>query len=108
MEGTFLGIVTSYPKIFNTASATPKHKESDKVKKFQDWTLSNFIDVAYEVGLIKLDVKKFSHVVRDFKNFIHPYEQMLSSFHPYKNTALICLQVLKASFIHIAEYRREH
>lgn len=106
MEGILLGEAASYPKIFNSASSAPKDKNS-KVKKFQDWTLSNFIDVAYEIGLIKLDVKKFSHVVRDFRNFIHPYEQMVSRFHPDKNTALICLQVLKASIIQIAEYRKK-
>lgn len=106
MEGILLGEATSYPKNFNSASSAPKDKNS-KVKNFQDWTLSNFIDVAYEIGLIKLDVKKFSHVVRDFRNFIHPYEQMVSRFHTDKNTALICLQVLKASIIQIAEYRKK-
>ncbi len=105
MEGILLGEATSYPK---TLTALHLHlKTNSKVKNFQDWTLSNFIDVAYEIGLIKLDVKKFSHVVRDFRNFIHPYEQMVSRFHPDKNTALICLQVLKASIIQIAEYRKK-
>ena len=107
MEGILLGEATSYPKTFNSASSAPKDKNS-KVRNFQDWTLSNFIDVAYEIGLIKLDVKKFSHIVRDFRNFIHPYEQMVSRFHPDKNTALICLQVLKASIIQIAEFRKKH
>ena len=83
MEGILLGEATSYPKTFNSASSAPKDKNS-KVRNFQGWTLSNFIEVAYEIGLIKLDVKKFSHIVRDFRNYIHPYEQMVSRFHPDK------------------------
>jgi len=49
--------------------------------------------------LLRLDVKKFSHVMRDFRNYIHPYEQMASKFNPDKHTAEICLQVLRAAIV---------
>lgn len=96
LEGILLGTASKYPKEFNQSKSSPKDKEG-KVKSFPEWTLSNFIDVASEIGLIKEDVKKFSHALRDFRNYIHPYEQVSSRFNPNEQTAKICFQVLKAA-----------
>jgi hypothetical protein len=96
LEGVLLGLATQYPKHFNTARASPKDG-GGKVRQFQDWSLSNFIDVARELTLIQHDTQKFSHSLRDFRNYIHPFEQMASGFTPRENTAKICLQVLKAA-----------
>lgn len=107
LEGILLGIASSCSnsKQFNQAQSAPKDSDG-KVKKFQDWTLNNFIDVSFEIGFIKRDVAKFSHVVREFRNYIHPHSQMLAKFNPDKNTALICFQVLKAAISQIGEYRK--
>lgn len=105
MEGILLGIASSYPRMFNQAQCTPKDKNG-AVKKFPDWTLNNYIDVAAEIGFLKQDVKKFSHAVRDFRNYIHPYSQMATQFFPDKQTAIICFQVLKAAINQIGEYRK--
>ena len=99
LEGILLNVALRNPAAFNQAQSSPKHKETQKVKPFQDWTLANLIDVSHEVGLLRLDVKKFSHVMRDFRNYIHPYEQMASRFDPDKHTAEICLQVLRAAVV---------
>ena len=106
MEGILLGMATTYPQQFNQAPSAPKDKDTGKVRTFPNWTLNNYIDVAFEVGLLKQDVKKFSHVVRDFRNYIHPYEQMSSQFCPDKQTALICFQVLKAAISQIGTFRK--
>lgn len=106
MEGILLGVASAYPRQFNQAQCAPKDIETSKVRKFPDWTLNNFIDAAAEIGVLKHDVKKFSHVVRDFRNYIHPYSQMMSQFNPDKQTALICLQVLKAAISQINEYKK--
>lgn len=100
LEGVLLGIALKKPKEFNTASSAPKDKER-KVKKLHEWTLNNLIDTAYELGLLKEDVKKFSHSLRDFRNYIHPYEQMSSGFNPDKHTAKISWQVLKAAIFQL-------
>lgn len=105
MEGILLGIASLYPRQFNQAQCAPKDK-SGTVKKFQEWTLNNYIDVAAEIGFLKQDVKKFSHVVRDFRNYIHPYSQMATQFFPDKQTAIICFQVLKAAINQIGDYRK--
>lgn len=103
MEGLLLTMATKYPKEYNQANAAPKDTEG-KVKKMPDWTLNNFIDVSTEIGVLKQDVKKFSHVVRDFRNYIHPYSQRCSGFSPDKDTALICFQVLKATLNQMEKY----
>ena len=97
LEGLLLGVALKNMKEFNQSSASPKDKETGKVLPFQDWTLSNLIDVAYSVGKLGLDVRKFSHSLRDFRNYIHPYLQMSSGFSPDIDTAKISWQVLQAA-----------
>lgn len=102
LEGILLGVASDHPEQFNSATSSPKDKNG-KVRVFQDWTLSSFIDVARELGLIQLDTHKFSHALRHFRNYIHPFEQMSSGFTPRQHTAKICLQVLKAAINEINE-----
>ena len=102
LEGVLLGVALKYPKEFNQTKSSPKDEEG-KVRQYPDWTLSNFIDVAYEVGLLAEDVKKYSHTLRDFRNYIHPYQQMNSRFNPDKHTAKISWQVLKAALFQLSK-----
>ena len=104
MEGILLGVVLKYPDTFNKCNSAPIDNITQKVKKFNNWTLNDFINSAYELRIINEDVKKFSHVVREFRNYIHPYQQLQSQFRPTKDTALICLQVLKALISQLEEY----
>ena len=99
LEGILLSVALKNPAEFNRATGSPKQKDSGKVKPFHEWTLANLIDVAHEVGVLRLDVKKFGHAVRDFRNYIHPYEQMASQFTPDQHTAQICVQVLRAAVV---------
>ena len=89
LEGILLGIAEGRPELF-------KGKFKGE-KKLHDRTLAELIDAAYDAELLKLDVKRFSHVLRDFRNYIHPYQQMVANFTPTEDTAKICLQVLKAA-----------
>ena len=104
LEGLLLATACAQPKEFTQAPNSPKD-QMGKVRPFQDWKLSQFIDVAYEVGCLSLDVKKFSHGLRDFRNYIHPYQQMSSRFNPDKHTAEICLQVLRAAIASLGKQR---
>lgn len=97
LEGLFLAIALEEQKKFMTSPAAPKDKAGN-IKQIHDWKLNEFINVAHELNLIKLDVKKFSHVLRDFRNYIHPYEQMSQNFSPDQHTVNICWQVFKAVF----------
>lgn len=102
LEGILLGIATKHPKEFNQARTAPKDKEGN-IRKYHEWTLSNFIDTAHELGLLKEDVKSFSHSLRNFRNYIHPYEQVSTRFNPDEHTAKICWQVLKAGIYQLTK-----
>jgi len=105
LEAVLLGSAQKEPARFNQATASPKAKDG-KVKFFPDWSLAQFIDVACEIDLLKPDVKKFSHGLRDFRNYIHPYEQMASRFTPDEHTAKLCFQALKAALASVAGERK--
>jgi len=102
LEGLLLNVASQNPKNFNQAKCAPKDKEN-AVKRFPYWSLSDLINAAYELGFLKLDVKKFSHSLRDFRNYIHPHEQACSQFQPTKHTAEICFQVLKAAVAELTD-----
>lgn len=105
LEAVLLGAAEKEPARFNRASASPKAIDGS-VKRFHEWSLAQFIDVACEAGLLKPDVKKFSHGLRDFRNYIHPYKQMVSGFTPDEHTAKVCFQVLKAALASVAGERK--
>ena len=105
LEGILLDVASKSPAKFNQSTASPKDSKTGKPLQFHEWKLSSFIDVAYEIGLIKTDVKRFSHDLRDFRNYIHPYHQMVSKFNPDIHTAKICFQVLKAGIADLSGHR---
>ncbi len=105
LEGVLLGAAQGAPARFNQAKCSPKGPDGS-VRRFHEWNLAQLIDVASEIGVLKLDVKKFSHGLRDFRNYIHPYEQMVSGFTPDEHTAKVCFQVLKAALASVAGERR--
>jgi hypothetical protein len=102
LEGILIAVACNDIKRFMTAQAAPKDK-SQSVLKIQDWTLNSLIDVAHQIGMLSLDVKKFSHVLRDFRNYIHPYRQMSEAFSPDQDTVDICWQVFKAAVSQLKE-----
>lgn len=104
LEAVLLGAAQREPARFNQASASPRTADG-AVKRFHEWSLAQFIDVACEVGVLKPDVQKFSHGLRDFRNYIHPYAQMASGFSPDEHTAKLCFQVLKAALASVAGER---
>ena len=99
-----LGVAQKSPEEFNRSPVSPKNAEG-KVKPLHEWSLAQFIDTACDIELLKLDVKKFSHGLRDFRNYIHPYQQMVSGFSPDEHTAKVCFQVLKAALASLAGER---
>ena len=104
LEAILLGSARKDPERFGRSAACPKKRDGAK-KKIHDWSLSELIDVACDIGLIKQDVKKFSHVLRDFRNYIHPNEQIKSGFAPDQYTAQLCFQTLKAALADVAGER---
>lgn len=96
LEGLLLGVIHKNIKLANQAYSAPKTREG-KVKPFSEWKLSEMIDVAHSLGWIEIDVKRFSHSLREFRNLIHPYEHMISNFNPNKDTTSISWLVVQAA-----------
>lgn len=105
LEGLLQDIAVKKARIFNEAKAAPKDSNG-KVQPFQKWTLQSLIDVAYEVEVISLDVKKHSHALKDFRNYIHPREQSANRFNPDIHTAQISWQVLRAAIANLSGDRK--
>ena len=97
MLSSLLGVASDNLPRFMTARAAPKDKQG-ATHRIGDWKLVSLIDVACELGLVGLDVKKFSHELRDFRNYIHPYHQRAQRFTPTEHTVDICWQVFRAAF----------
>lgn len=102
LEGILLGVAVKNISKFNQTNTAPKDK-SGKVLPINNWKLTALIDVAHELNLLDLDVKKHSHTLRDFRNYIHPFQQMTSQFHPTEDTAKISFQVLKAAIAQLSK-----
>jgi len=94
LEWVFLNLAKNRAEEFNWSSLAPK--DDKRVKTLSKWGLSNFIDVWHELWYIDLDIKKFSHSIREFRNYIHPYQQMKENFFPNHHTVKIWFQILKA------------
>ena len=107
LEGILLGTANANPHLFNRTQSTPKCQQDGKPKPFYEWNLANFIDVACDADFLKLDVKKFSHILREFRNYIHPYQQMQAQFSPDEHTASLCFQVLKAAICQISDKTKQ-
>jgi len=105
LEGLLLNIATQNPQKFNTSKSAPKNSDG-KVKQLHEWTLDNLINVAYDAGLIKLDIKKFGHTLKDFRNYIHPRQQASQNFNPDKHTAEISWKVLQATIANLIGERK--
>lgn len=104
LEGLLLDAATKNPQIFNNAGAAPK--KDGKVRQFHEWTLNDFINAAHECGIISLDVKKYSHALRDFRNYIHPFQQAHAQFAPDIHTAKISWQVVQAAIADLSGNRK--
>ncbi|ABV67640.1 hypothetical protein L5F07_04240 [Aliarcobacter butzleri] len=105
LEGLLLHLAIQNPQKFNSSKSAPKNNDG-KVKQLHEWTLDNLINVAYEQDFIKLDIKKFSHTLKDFRNYIHPRQQALQNFNPDKHTAEISWKVLQAIIANLTGKRK--
>jgi hypothetical protein len=101
LEGILLAVALKDQSKYMSSKFAPKDKKTGQVFKIYGWKLNSLIDVSHELGFLNLDVKKFSHELRDFRNYIHPYHQMAQSFKPDQYTVEISWQVFKAAFFQL-------
>ena len=102
LEGILLNIAKHNQEPFNKAKSSPKDKNGN-VKLYSFWKLQDYIDVAFELGYLKVDIKRLSHALGDFRNYIHPNEQIEQKFIPDMHTAEICFHILKVAICQLSE-----
>ena len=95
LEGILFDLAKKNANKFCSAKSAPKSKGI--TIPMDQWKLNSLIDVAFELGYLNLNTKKFSHDLKDFRNFMHPREQVKYAFNPDEHTAKICFQVLKSA-----------
>ena len=103
LEGVLSWALTKFPEKANRAIASPKDSKTGKTKSINEWKLSQMIDVAHEIGWLGIDVKRFSHSLREFRNLVHPAQQIKEGVNPDKDTCLISWQVVRASMNDLAK-----
>jgi len=97
LEGMLLAVIQRFPSEANKCKASPHDPQTGKVRHFAEWTMSDMINIAHEAGWLDLDVKRFSHALREFRNLIHPYQQMAVKTFPDKDTCEISWLVVQAA-----------
>jgi hypothetical protein len=85
----------SIPKAM-LANKAPKDK-TGQVKKIQDWNLNALIEVAVELGWLKVDRGKFSHALRESRNVVHPWQHATIQADFDEATCKTCWHVVNAS-----------
>lgn len=81
----------------NLTNSAPKDRKSGKTKPLQEWNLSSLIDVAVELGWLKIDRGKFGHALRESRNVVHPYVEITIHADFDEATCKTSWEVLKAS-----------
>lgn len=105
LEGALLHKAESNMAKANTAASSPKETDStgvQRVKRFSQWTLDNFITVAHEVGWLGKEIKDFSAVLRAYRNFVHPGEQKRQGITPSSALCDVCWPVVMAALSDLA------
>ncbi|HLH55676.1 MAG TPA: hypothetical protein VKY92_18900 [Verrucomicrobiae bacterium] len=78
------------------SSRAPRDK-TGQVKQVHDWNLNALIDVAVELGWLKVDRGKFSHALRESRNVVHPWQHAAIKADFDEATCKTCWHVLNAS-----------
>lgn len=107
LEGMLLGTIQRQPSEANRSPCTPIDPKTDSPKPFRQWTLAEMIEVAHSLQWLGLDVKKFSHALRDFRNLVHPNEQLVSGASPDEDTCKISWLVVQTASNHLARVLRK-
>ncbi len=57
------------------AAAAPVDAKTGKKLQLKEWSLKNYIDVAFELLWISKTTKDVGEVMRDYRNYIHPQKE---------------------------------
>lgn len=96
LEGLLLARAQLSPSAAYQSQKAPRDK-AGKTPAIHDWTLSTLIDVAADLGWLKIDRSKFSHALRDSRNVVHPWQAVMTRANFDQATCKTSWNVLDAS-----------
>jgi hypothetical protein len=96
LEALLLAKALSFAKEANQSQRAPKRKDGSTAP-IQDWNLNSLIEVAVDVGWLKVDRGKFGHALRESRNVVHPWQHASLNADFDEGTCRTCWQVLNAS-----------
>ncbi len=95
LEGLLLHAVDKHFNVLDSVKGVPRNQQNGTIKNIENWKLFELIEVSVELKLVRQNVSKFSHSLREFRNYIHPSLENKMQFSPDERTAKICMLVLK-------------
>lgn len=104
LEGALKATIERFPREANQSTAAPRDDSTGNVKPFREWTFSNLIQVAENLGWIGADTRRMGDALRDYRNLVHPGEQVKSKEFPTRDSARLCRQVVVASLRTLVGY----
>lgn len=97
LEGLLLARCQMSPAEANRSTRSPKNRKSGAPLPIHEWPLNAMIDVAGDVGWLKVDRSKFSHALRESRNIVHPWQHAATNADFDEATCKTCWQVLVAA-----------
>lgn len=77
-------------------------KKDGRPLPVDDWKLTSLIEIAHDCGWIELDIRKFSHELRDYRNMVHAAGELKHGHHPNEDTVAICWDVVAGALNDLA------
>jgi len=97
LEALLLSRCLMSPADANRSVRSPKDRKTGSPLPVHDWNLSALIEVAGDVGWLKVDRGKFSHALRESRNIVHPWQHAATNADFDEATCKTCWQVLVAA-----------
>lgn len=92
LEGVLFDVARSNMAQACRSRSVPKR--DGRPTPVKDWKLTSLIEIAHECGWIELDIRKFSHELRDYRNMVHATGELEHGHHPNEGTVTICWDVV--------------
>lgn len=79
-------------------------KEQTELPEIDQWEFYRLIEIAYHRGVVKADVRKLAHIVRDYRNLVHLFYQLKETLEANEGIASVVVNLLTIALSNTAEW----
>lgn len=96
LGGVLEGVLVDFArnKMAQACQAISPPRNHEGQLPVEEWKLNHLIEVAHKCGWIELDVKRFSHELREYRNMVHASGELKDGHHPTGGTVTLCWDVV--------------